>query len=53
MKQVNFDAQTGETTVEEVPDIEIEMIPEREQTELERIEALESAVLEMILVGAV
>jgi len=49
MTNINYNAQTGETTYEEVADVEtpIENIVV-EPTEAERITALESALLEVL-----
>lgn len=52
MKRLVYNATTGETTMidePEIPEIEIEPSP---PTERERLEALEAAMLELILGGA-
>lgn len=48
MIKINYNAQTGEETIEEVADVETPIIDVvAEPTEAERIEALESAILEL------
>jgi hypothetical protein len=51
-KSIIYDAKTGETTIVDMPEEEIE-IPEVEPlpTTEERLEALEQALLEVILNG--
>ena len=48
MKQINYNAETRETTVEEVADVEIPVTPTTsEPTVEERVAALETLVLEL------
>ena len=43
MKQLNFNAQTGETTIIEVPDIEIQTIEQTIDIKAQAIAEIESA----------
>lgn len=54
MKQIIFDAHTGETTITEVPNEEMSVVEEiQPPTAEERLQALEQAMLELVLGGVV
>lgn len=51
MKQINFDVMTGETTIVEVPDVEMPIIEETPTPTIEsRLDAMEGTTEEIVVV---